>query len=79
MNEEDWVSVLLGSGGCCFVKNVLDVFKTDVAHVEMGIKVMTIPSFRNRDNSVHLYECSPFWVGIFITFNKENYHVYCFM
>jgi len=28
---------------------------------------------------VHLHECSPFWVGIFITFNKENYHVYCLM
>jgi len=27
---------------------------------------------RYRDNSVHLHECSPFWVGIFITFNKEN-------
>ena len=38
-----------------------------------------IPSFRYRDNSVHLHECSPFWVGIFVTFNKENYHVYCFM
>jgi len=38
-----------------------------------------IPSFRYMDNSVHLHECSPFWVGIFITFNKENYHVYCFM
>jgi len=37
-----------------------------------------IPSFRYRDNSVHVHECSPFWVGIFITFNKENCHVYCF-
>jgi len=62
-----------------FVKNVSDVFDTDVAHVEMGIKVMTVPSFLSRDNSVHLHECSPFWVGIFITFDKENYHVYCFM
>ena len=31
-----------------------------------------IPSFRYRDNSVHLPDCSPFWVGIFITFNKET-------
>ena len=29
--------------------------------------------------SVHLHEWSPFWVGIFITFNKENYNVCCFM
>jgi len=37
--------------------------------------------FRYRDNFVHFHECSPFWVpvGIFITFNKENYHVYSFM
>ena len=29
-----------------------------------------------------LYICMsalPFWIGIFITFNKENYHIYCFM
>ena len=38
-----------------------------------------IPSFRYRENSVHLHECFPFWVGLFITLNKENYHVYCFM
>jgi len=38
-----------------------------------------IPSFRYMDNSVYLHECSPFWVGIFITFNKEKYHIYCFM
>ena len=41
--------------------------------------LLWIPSFRLRDNSVHLHECSPFWIGIFITFNTENYHVYCFM
>ena len=35
--------------------------------------MITIPYFYYRDNSVHLLECSPFWVGIFITFNKENY------
>ena len=35
-------------------------------------------SFCYRDNSVHFHECSPFWVGIFFTFNKENFHVYCF-
>ena len=29
-----------------------------------------IPSFPYRGNSVHLHECSPFWVGILITFNK---------
>ena len=34
---------------------------------------------RYNDNSVHLYECSPFWVGILINFNKENFHVYGFM
>jgi len=32
--------------------------------------------YTQRDNSVHLHECSPFWVGIFITFIKENYHVF---
>ena len=36
-------------------------------------RVISIRSFSYRDNSVHLHECSPFWVGIFITFNKENY------
>mgnify|MGYP007091363196 CR=1 FL=1 len=25
--------------------------------------------------TLHFHECSPFWVGIFITLNKENYHV----
>ena len=30
-----------------------------------------IPSFRLNDNSVHFHKCSPFWVGIFITFNKD--------
>ena len=24
-----------------------------------------IPSFRLRDNSVHVHECAPFWVGIY--------------
>jgi len=38
-----------------------------------------VPSFRYRDNSVHEHECSPFWVGIILTFTKENYNVYCFM
>jgi len=38
-----------------------------------------IPSISYWENSVYLHECSPFWVGIFITFNKENYHVYRFM
>ena len=28
------------------------------------------------DNSVHLHDLSPFWVGIFITFNKENCNVF---
>jgi len=32
----------------------------------------TIHSFRYRDNSVHFYECSLFWLGIFITFDKEK-------
>ena len=36
----------------------------------------TIPSFPFRDNSIHLQECSPFWVGIF---NKKNtvFTVWC--
>jgi len=50
----------------------------------MNVKVFylllySIPTFRYRDNSVHLHECSPFWVGIFITFSKDNYYVYCLM
>ena len=39
----------------------------------------SIPSFHLRDNFVHFHECSPFWVGIFIIFNNENYHVYFFI
>jgi len=39
---------------------------------------MTNPSFRLRDISVHLHECSPFWVGIFIIFCKENYKYYVY-
>ena len=31
-----------------------------------------IDSFRMRDNSVHLHECSPFWVGNFIIFKKTT-------
>ena len=38
-----------------------------------------LPSFHLGDNYVHLHECSPFWVGIFIIFCKENYFVYCLM
>jgi len=38
--------------------------------------LVLFPLFCYKDNSVHLYECSPFWVGIFITCNKEDYHVY---
>jgi len=40
---------------------------------------MSIPSFHFMDNSVHLHECSPFWVGIFDSLCKENYHVDCLM
>jgi len=29
--------------------------------------------------TLHLHECSPFWVCIFFTFNNENYQMYCFM
>jgi len=43
------------------------------------IPLILIYSFRLMDISVHLQECSPFLVGNFITINKENYHVYCFM
>jgi len=31
------------------------------------------------DNTVHLHDLSPFWVDIFITVNKENCNVYCFV
>jgi len=51
-----------------------------ILHYLLGNTVIDIPSFRYRDNSVYLHECSPFWYsGIFITFNKENYHVHCCM
>ena len=41
---------------------------------------VSIPLFRYRENSVHLHEYSPFWVGVEITtFNKEKYYVYCSM
>jgi len=38
----------------------------------MWMFIRDIPSFRLRDNSVHMHECSPFWVGIFIIFLKET-------
>jgi len=31
-----------------------------------------MPYFRLRDNSVHLFECSPFSVGIFIILTKTT-------
>ena len=36
-------------------------------------------SFRLRDNSVHLHECSPFLVGIYMIFKKKTTMntVYC--
>ena len=40
---------------------------------------LLIPYFRLRDNSVHLHECSPFWIGILTAFKEENDHVFCFM
>ena len=43
------------------------------------ILLRVIPSFRYRDNSVHLNESSPFWVGIFVTLNKENYPIEIFL
>jgi len=36
-----------------------------------GIITSLIPSFCLRDKSVHLHECSPFWVGIFIILKKK--------
>ena len=36
-----------------------------------------ITSFIMKDNSVHLYECSPFWVFFFALAFKKNDHVYC--
>ena len=51
------------------------IFKTDeTVHINMFVWYKSL--FRYRDNSVHLHEFSPFWVDIFITFNKENYHVF---
>ena len=33
-------------------------------YVSVLLQVL-IPSFRLWNNSVHVYECSPFWVGIY--------------
>ena len=70
-----------------FSSNILTCLKSCISHPTWlkNIKlascclnpVFLIPSFRCRDNSVHLQQCSPFWVGILITFNKENY--YCLL
>ena len=46
-----------------------NLFKTN----PLMYTVTPIPSFRLRDNSVHLHECSPFWVGIFIICEERNY------
>ena len=34
--------------------------------------IRKIPSLYFRDNSVHLHECSPFWVGIVIIFEQNT-------
>ena len=34
--------------------------------------IYLITSFRLWENSVHVHECSPFWVGIFIIFKKKT-------
>jgi len=48
-----------------------------VTHDEYDVKVQVyengivdIPSFHLRDNYVHVQECSPFSVGIFVMFKK---------
>ena len=40
---------------------------------------VAMSSFRLRDNSVHLHECSPFLVGIYVIFKKKTtmITVYC--
>ena len=50
-----------------------------LTHMDALLLLCEIHSFRYKDNSVYLHECSPFWVGIFITFKKDNHHVDCFM
>jgi len=52
---------------CCFMIALYVIIIGQYKHSQ-------IHSFRYRDNYVHLHECSPFWVCIFITFNKENYN-----
>ena len=54
-------------------------FDCERSSVRRLTHIKIISSFRLWDNSVHLHiKCSPLWVGI-ITFNKDNYHVYCLM
>ena len=50
-----------------------------LAFKQLQVNIQEIASFRYRDNFVHVHGRSPFWVGIFITLNKENYHVHCLM
>ena len=61
---------------CCYgSKAVCQVHMNRLMEFENTVQT----GLRYNDNSVHLYECSPFWVGILINLNKENFHVYGFM
>jgi len=49
-----------------------DTSVTECVSIKYWISILSLYLLCLRDNSVHVYECSPFWVGIFIIFNKKT-------
>ena len=52
------------SKDCCFTQRLYS--DNNTRHIN------SIPSFLLRNNSVHLHECYPFWIGILLLLTKKT-------